>query len=198
MVVGQPLGVFYVYKCDGLIFDEASQSYKYHLVDADGDGEADRYIAGQAMPKYYISGNINFRYKRFDVQLQCNGAFGHKIYNATGLVYNSMANFPDYNVLKGAPEKNIKDQTITDYWLEKGDYFNLDYLSLGYTFDMSKVKLISNLRLSASVNNLYTFTAYSGLSPMINSTSFEDNMGVDNKRFYPLSRVYSIGLSANF
>lgn len=39
-----------------------------------------------------------------------NGAFGHKIFNGTGLAYDNMSCFPDYNVLKGAPEKNIVDQ----------------------------------------------------------------------------------------
>ena len=39
--------------------------------------------------------------------------------------------FPDYNVMKKAPKQNIKDQTATDYWLEKGDYVNFDYVTLG-------------------------------------------------------------------
>ena len=51
-----------------------------------------------------------------------NGAFGHKIYNGTSLTYMNMNIFPDYNVMKKAPGRNIKDQTATDYWLEKGDY----------------------------------------------------------------------------
>lgn len=37
--------------------------------------------------------------------MQINGAFGHKIFNGTGLAYTNMSIFPDYNVLKGAPEK---------------------------------------------------------------------------------------------
>ena len=35
-----------------------------------------------------------------------------------GLAYTNMSIFPDHNVLKGAPEKNI-DQNVSDYWLEK-------------------------------------------------------------------------------
>ncbi|MDH6342557.1 TonB-linked SusC/RagA family outer membrane protein [Parabacteroides sp. PFB2-12] len=203
-MVGQPLGVFYLPKCDGLIFDEASQSYKYHILDIDGeegidlsDGK-DRYIAGQAMPKFYVAGNINFRYKNWDLQTQLNGAFGHKIYNGTSLTYMNMVQFPTYNVLKEAPEKNIKDQTVTDYWLEKGDYLHIDYLSIGYTLNTKNIDWMNSLRISASVNNLYTFTNYSGLSPMINSAEVNDNLGVDDKRFYPLSRTFSIGLSVNF
>jgi hypothetical protein len=83
--------------------------------------------------------------------------------------------------------------------LEKGDYVNIDYVTLGYTFNTEKIsKVIKNIRLTASVNNVHTFTNYSGLSPMINSTVVGSDMGVDDKRFYPLSRTYSIGLNLNF
>ena len=59
------------------------------------------------MPKFYLGGNINFRYKQFDIQTQFSGAFGHKIYNGTSLSYMNMSLFPTYNVMEGAPEKNI-------------------------------------------------------------------------------------------
>ena len=206
-MVGQPLGVFYLPHSRGLINDGLG-SYTYQVEDLDKDGTVDindgndRYIAGQAMPKVYLGANINFRYKRFDVQLQMNGAFGHKIYNGTSLTYMNMNTFPTYNVLPDAPAMNIKDNTVTDYWLEKGDYLNLDYVSFGYNFDVKNWgKTIKNIRLTASVNNLHTFTNYSGLSPMINSSvNIKDgnDLGVDDKRFYPLSRTYSLGLNITF
>lgn len=206
-MVGQPLGVFYLPHSRGLINDGLG-SYTYQVEDLDKDGTVDindgndRYIAGQAMPKVYLGANINFRYKRFDVQLQMNGAFGHKIYNGTSLTYMNMNTFPTYNVLPDAPAMNIKDNTVTDYWLEKGDYLNLDYVSFGYNFDVKNWgKTIKNIRLTASVNNLHTFTNYSGLSPMINSSVNKkdgNDLGVDDKRFYPLSRTYSLGLNITF
>lgn len=206
-MVGQPLGVFYLPRSRGLINDGLG-SYTYQVEDLDKNGVIDindgndRYVAGQAMPKVYLGSNINFRYKRFDVQLQMNGAFGHKIYNGTSLTYMNMNTFPTYNVLPDAPKMNIKDNTVTDYWLEKGDYLNLDYLTLGYTFDVKNWgKAIKNVRLTASVNNLHTFTNYSGLSPMINSSVNKkdgNDLGVDDKRFYPLSRTYSLGLNITF
>ncbi len=203
-MVGHPLGVFYIPKSDGIIDMEGNGQYSYHLVNLDGvpgidtgDGK-DRYFAGQAIPKYYLGGNVNFRYKQWDAQVQFNGAFGHKIFNGTSLAYMNMTQFPNYNVLEDAPTKNIYDQTISDYWLEKGDYVNIDYLSIGYKFNVSKINWVKTLTLRASVNNLYTFTNYSGLSPMINSSVVNDNLGVDNKNFYPLSRTYSISLNVNF
>ena len=125
-IVGQPLGVFYLPHCNGLVSD-GNGGYKYDIADLNGggvnmeDGE-DRYIAGQAVPKVMLGSNISFRYRRFDVSLQVNGAFGHKIYNGTALTYMNMNSLPDYNVMADAPARMITDQTATDYWLESGTY----------------------------------------------------------------------------
>ena len=126
-----------------------------------------------------------------------NGAFGHKIFNGTGLAYTNMSSFPDYNVLQGAPEKNIVDQNVSDYWLESGDYLNIQYLTVGYDIPM-KGKVVKSLRVSASVNNLATITGYSGLTPLVNSYVVNGTMGIDDKRTYPVYRTYSLGLSIQF
>ena len=108
-----------------------------------------------------------------------------------------MSSFPDYNVLKGAPEKNIVDQNVSDYWLENGDYLNIEYLTVGYDVPIKK-GVVKSLRLSLSVNNLATITGYSGLTPMINSYVVNSTMGIDDKRTYPVYRTYSLGLSIQF
>ena len=205
-MVGQPLGVFYLPHSTGLESD-GNGGYTYGIADLNGggvsleDGE-DRYVAGQAVPKTILGSNISFRYKRFDLSLQINGAFGHKIYNGTSLTYMNMNIFPDYNVMKKAPQQNIKDQTATDYWLEKGDYVNFDYVTLGWNVPIEKVqklkKYVRSLRLAFTVNNLATISGYSGLSPMINSSTVNSTLGVDDKRGYPLARTYTLGLSINF
>ncbi|MGM9760462.1 MAG: SusC/RagA family TonB-linked outer membrane protein [Parabacteroides sp.] len=202
-IVGQPLGVFYLPHCTGLTQAEDG-SYRYELADLNGDGtvsiddQGDRYIAGQATPKMTLGSNIGFRYRNVDISVQINGAFGHKIYNGTSLTYMNMASFPDYNVMPGAPEQNIKDQTASDYWLEKGNYLNFDYLTLGWNIPLPHVKYINSLRLSCSVNNLATITGYSGLTPMINSYVVSNTLGIDDKRSYPVYRSYSLGFSIQF
>lgn len=202
-IVGQPLGVFYLPHSNGLVSD-GDGGYIYGIADLNGggisleDGE-DRYVAGQAVPKTLLGSNISFRYKRFDISVQINGAFGHKVYNGTSLTYMNMNIFPDYNVMEEAPRRNIKDQTATDYWLEKGDYVNFDYLTIGWNVPLAKAqKYIRSLRLALTVNNLATISGYSGLSPMINSSTVNSTLGVDDKRGYPLARTYTVGLSINF
>ena len=201
-IVGQPLGVFYLPHCKGII-EDGNGHYRYDLEDLDHDGNVDlsdggdRYIAGQATPKVTLGSNISFRYRDWYLSIQMNGAFGHKIFNGTGLAYTNMSSFPDYNVLQGAPEKNIVDQNVSDYWLESGDYLNIQYLTVGYDIPM-KGKVVKSLRVSASVNNLATITGYSGLTPLVNSYVVNGTMGIDDKRTYPVYRTYSLGLSIQF
>jgi hypothetical protein len=126
-----------------------------------------------------------------------NGAFGHKIYNGTALTYMNMLSLPNYNVMQGAPEVNIQDQTISDYYLERGDYVNIDYLTLGWTVPL-RSRYIQGLRLSASVNNLATITGYSGLTPMINSSVVNSTLGIDDKNTLPPYRSYTFALSIQF
>ena len=188
-MVGEPLGVFYLYHCTGLKTNPDG-SKEYELSD-------EKQICGQATPKAMMGSNIAFRYKQWDITIQMNGAFGHQIYNGTALTYMNMLSLPNYNVMKGAPEMNIQDQDISDYWLENGDYVNIDYVTLGWNVPL-RSKYIHNLRVSCSVNNLATITGYSGLTPMINSSVVNSSLGIDDKRSYPVYRSYSLGLSIQF
>ncbi len=187
-IVGQPLGVFFMPHCTGLAKAE-NGTYYY---ETDGVNQ----ICGQASPKAMLGSNISFRIRSFDVSMQVNGAFGHKIFNGTALTYMNMGSMPFYNVLSEAPEYNISDQTVTDYWLEDGDYINLDYITLGWNIPVRGA--VRNLRVSLSVNNLATFTGYSGLTPMINSTVVNSTFGLDDKGSYPIYRSYTAAFIIQF
>lgn len=209
---GQPLGVFYIPRCNGLIEKEDGK-FVYDIADLDGDGKVDlsdsgdRYIAGQALPKVYMGGFVNMRYKDFDLAVQLNGAFGHKIYNGTSLTFNNLSLYPTYNILDGALDKRIYDIKISDYYLENGNYVNIEYITLGYNLPVKKLgidKFLKSLRLAFSVNNVATITGYSGMTPLINSanvaskSSVSGTLGVDDKLIYPLSRTYSLSLGVKF
>ena len=188
-IVGQQLGVFYLPHCNGLV--TAVDGSKHY------DVTEEKFICGQATPKAMMGSNISFRYRQWDLTMQMNGAFGHKIYNGTALTYMNMLQLPNYNVMEGAPEQNIQDQTISDYWLEPGDYVNIDYLTVGWTVPI-RSRHVQGLRLSASVNNLATITGYSGLTPIINSSVIDSSLGIDDKRTMPVYRSYTFGLSIQF
>lgn len=202
-IVGYPLGTFYLPHADGLTTDEYGYS-SYNTVDIDKDGDVDisdgydRYIAGQATPKFLLGTNIGFCYRFLDLSIQLNGAFGHKIYNGTSLAYMNMNSLPEYNVLVDAIPARIYDQTATDYWLQDGSYLNIDYITLGYTIPFKANKVIEKIRIALTMNNVATFTAYKGLTPMINSSSINSTIGIDDKRTIPPYHSFTLGVTANF
>ena len=188
-IVGEPLGVFLLPHCNGLVTMEDGSKY-YDVTD-------EKHICGQAMPKATMGANIAFRYRQWDVTMHMNGAFGHHIYNGTALTCMNMLMLPNYNIMKGAEKENIQDQTISDYWLERGDYVNIDYLTLGWNVPI-RSKYCQGLRLSVSVNNLATITGYSGVTPMINSNVINGSLGIDDKNTMPVYRSYTMGVSVKF
>ncbi|MGN0188420.1 MAG: TonB-dependent receptor domain-containing protein [Candidatus Cryptobacteroides sp.] len=201
-IVGQPVGVFYLPHCRGLV-QNPDGSFSYDIEDLDGNGtvdlgsDGDRYLAGQAVPKFTLGSNVSFRWRGLYLTMQINGAFGHHIFNGTSLAYSNMTSFPSYNVLKDAPKKNIADQRVSDYWLEKGDYANIEQLTVGYQIPL-RPGPVKSLRISACIKNLAQFSSYSGLTPMINSYVVNSRLGIDDKFCYPVYRTYSIGLSIRF
>jgi hypothetical protein len=150
------------------------------------------------MPKVLLGSNISFRYKDFDISIQANGAFGHKVFNGTSLTYMNVSSFPLYNLLKEAADLNIKDQNATDYWLESGNYVNIDYITVGWRVPIRQNPFVKSLRLSLTMNNVATFTSYSGLTPMINSSNVNNTLGVDDKRSLPLYHTYTLGIGLAF
>lgn len=188
-IVGQPLGTFYLPRYEGMQ-ENGNGGYEYIA--------GERYIAGQATPKVLLGSNISLRFREWDLSVQLNGAFGHKIFNGTSLAYMNLNALPLYNVLAAAPEAKIYDQKVTDYWLERGDYLNVDYITLGYSVPLPQNKVVETLRLVLTMNNVATFSAYRGLTPIINSSNINATVGLDDKRTYPLYHTYTLGVSVGF
>lgn len=94
------------------------------------------------------------------------------------------------------------DNTCSSLYIEDASYLRISDLTLAYNFPkkwLVKAK-IKNLRVFASVKNLYTFTGYTGYDPDVNSTSAVGSSlmpGLDNFA-YPRTRNYSVGASLNF
>ena len=84
----------------------------------------------------------------------------------------------------------------SDRFLEKGDYFRLQTLSIGYTFK----KLgdwLQSLQIYATCNNVFTITGYKGLDPEVNMGGIQP--GVDFRwSNYPHTRTFMAGARINF
>jgi len=97
---------------------------------------------------------------------------------------------------------NSYNQNISDRYIEDGSYIRLKNISLGYTFPSKVIKklYLTNLRLYANVQNLFTITKYKGYDPEIGASTTDANgyvFGLDNGR-YPSPTTCSFGLNVSF
>ncbi|MFD2583579.1 SusC/RagA family TonB-linked outer membrane protein [Pedobacter vanadiisoli] len=157
----------------------------------------DLQMIGNAIPKYYASMAHNFRYKQFDLRVFLRGKFDYDILNRNALSYANKT--WSGNLLTSTFDKysQINDTYMySDYYLEKGSYVKLDEVTIGYNFKL-KTKLIRNMRIYATGQNLATITGYTGSDPDF----IADNgtgPGVDNSGAYPSTRSFLFGLNVGF
>ena len=85
------------------------------------------------------------------------------------------------------------NQKYSDLFVEKASFFKIDDINLGYTFKIDPTDwLMNSIRIAASVQNVCTFTKYSGLDPELTSLD-----GVDDS-IVPRPRLYTLRVSINF
>ena len=95
---------------------------------------------------------------------------------------------------------------LTDKYLEDGSYMRVKNISVNYNIPSSligKQKIVRNIRVGASVQNVFTITGYSGYDPEVgayvgpNADQARGFISVDYGR-YPLTPVYSFNLGVDF
>lgn len=161
---------------------------------------AERRYVGSALPDFEVGWSNFITYKNFDFNLSIRAVVGSMIMNNTRMIFENPQVLPTYNVLTSTLDV-IEDgltsaPVISSYYLEDGSYMKIDNLSIGYTFDVSKINWLSKLRIYVVSNNLYTLTNYSGLDPEISYSGLD--FGVDKFDTYPKTRTFAFGINATF
>lgn len=200
---GESLGNFYMWKYAGI-----TEGGDWLVYDKDGDiirasqaTDADRRIVGNGMPKFTMSTSHNFRYRNFDLALFFRGAFGFDLFNIHDFYYGTR-NFTG-NVLKKAYGKNFDinpdaNPVVSDYFLERGDYFKLDMLTLGYTLPTPRCRFLDRLRIYGTVKNVFTITKFSGVDPSTYQINGLTPGGQGSRTYYPSTRQFIVGVQLDF
>lgn len=200
---GKSLGNFYMWKYAGVTTDG-----DWLVYDKDGDiiratqaTDEDRQVVGNGMPKFTMSTSHNFRYKNFDLALFFRGAFGFDIFNIHDFYYGTR-NFTG-NRLKKAYGKNFDinpsaNPVVSDYFLERGDYFKLDMVTLGYTLKTPKARFLDRIRIYGSVKNVFTITKFSGVDPSTYQVNGLTPGGQGSRTYYPSTRQFIMGVQVDF
>ncbi|WP_276371371.1 SusC/RagA family TonB-linked outer membrane protein [Chryseolinea sp. H1M3-3] len=198
---GRPMGSFFGYKSvgiteDGIWLIENSKGEQKPITDVTED---DRQILGNGLPKWYLAWNNTFRYGNFDLNVTMRGAFDYQILNTQRMFYenptivynrlNSAFNTIDGKVL-------TSPQSYVSAYVEDGDFWKIDNVTLGYNFNASKVKQFAAARVYVSASNLATFTDYKGIDPEVNRAGLAP--GVDERDKYPTVRSFTLGVNLTF
>ncbi len=218
---GWPIGNFFGLKSIGVDNDgkwvverlrydsEGNVESKYYDYAANA-GQNDWQVLGNGVPDFFANFNNTFRYKGFDLNITMRGAFGHQILNYQKMYYGNPTIL--YNVLNCAFDKHdavdaktgqltgkqavLSDtQRYVSYYIENGDYWKIDNVTLGYTHRF-KSDFVKKIRAYVTVNNLATFTGYTGLDPEVSFGGFDP--GTDSRDKYPTIRSYTFGVNITF
>jgi TonB-linked SusC/RagA family outer membrane protein len=177
---------------------------------------ADRTYIGSPVPDF--TGGVNFKLTvgAFDVETYMYTSIGNEIFNLSKWFTNFYPSFPGAAIGAGVKDSWSTTNTDTDHpifeaasnfstnsqanswYVEDGSFFRIQNVTLGYNFSnnwLSNMR-ISKARLYASMNNLATFTKYSGLDPGVGGAA-DTNFGIDVGN-YPITRSMMVGLNVTF
>ncbi len=214
---GNPLNMYYCYT-------EGSR-YKFQGGDAiyediNHDGNIDRYdmvYLGNSNPKCYGGFGLNFYYGRFDVNISFNFRMGNQIVNMARARYESM--LENTNQSYATTWRWRKNGDITeipraltnkkgyqsynslpsDRYVENGDYLRLQYIQMRYTFDNKAAWMkplgIKGLNLSATINNVFCLTKYTGVDPEVGIGGYA--VATDNQKT-PRAKSFTCSVNVSF
>lgn len=196
--VGEMPGTFYLYQ---QVYDENGKPIQNAFVDRNNDGqitEADRYLTHKSpMAKVYMGFSSQFSYKKWDLGFNLRANFGNYVYNGVASGNSTSNNYGGKgfttNLYKGYQDTgftllNTSEQMASDYFLENASFLKMDNITLGYSFQNLFAAKLSG-RISASVQNVFTISKYSGLDP---------ECGAIDSNIWPRPRTYTVGLNLNF
>ncbi len=182
---------FYVYK---QVYNENGKPIEGAYADLNGDNiinDSDLYIHHNGMPKVTMGLASNMSYKNIDLSFNMRASLGNYVYNAansTRAQYNLLKNS---SVVSNLPTSVLdtnfqsnEDVLLSDYYIENASFLKMDNITLGYTFE-NVFNGRSSIRLSTSVQNVFTITKYSGLD------------GIDNS-ITPRPRTFLVGANMKF
>ena len=201
--VGYAPYTFWLYQ---QVYDENGKPIQNAIVDRNGNGtidDGDRYFTNKSpLADVYMGFSSQFQWKNWDLGFNLRASLGNYAFNATVADNGSYNNYGGLGTLSNI-NKDAVDYTggfrhttstegkLTDLYLENASYLKMDNITLGYTFDKFFTDKISG-RISASVQNVFTITKYSGLDPEIPGTA-----GIDTN-MWPRPRTFTLGLNLNF
>ena len=226
--VGGPVGDFYGFKVIDIGNDPSDEANYGQWIYEGADGQAvnysdfghafeDKKVIGNGIPKFNMSWINTVRYKNWDLSISQRGAFKFQVANLQRMMLENPTQ-AQYNVLKTAynpvyGKTQLKSPVeFNSYYIEDGDYWKIDNITLGYNFKTIGFKYIQSARIYASSLNTFIITGYKGIDPEVslrNPTSTAQagvvqtptaglDPGMDSPYKYPTTRTFTLGIDITF
>ncbi len=218
LVKGQPMGVFYGYKADGIVQTKAeglaagltgkmANPGEIKYLNYNGGDGSGMDVLGSPEAKFNYGFNTKLNYKGFDLAIACNGSYGNKIANLQRMNEGSIQ-FQRWtldNPNNQYPRLNAgRAVYFSDWWLEDGSFLKIQNITLGYNFSNTEKKVpgVKSIRLYVSCENVATFTKFTGydpeLSPSYINSGYESGTNGLYNGGYPRPRTITCGLNLTF
>jgi TonB-dependent starch-binding outer membrane protein SusC len=170
---------------------------------------------GSPLPKFTYGLTNTFTYKNFDLSVFLQGSYGAKIFNfmywqltrMNNAYYNQSRDVLDRYTADNVNGKlprftstNTNNVAMSDRYVENGSYLRIQNVTLGYKIprEIANKLQMASLRAYVSVQNLYTFTKYSGYDPEVGAYNSTISLMNVDMGHYPNPRTVSCGLNVEF
>ncbi|MEM6516809.1 MAG: SusC/RagA family TonB-linked outer membrane protein, partial [Bacteroidota bacterium] len=188
---------FYVYKQD---YGTEGIPIEGNYADLNGDNiinDDDRYIYNNNDPSASFGFASNMLYKGFDFSFNMRAVVGNYVYNNVNSSRSQFNAINNNQVVSNIPTsvlqtnfQNTENVILSDAFVENASFLRMDNITLGYTLkNLFNQKL--QVRFSASVQNAFVVTNYSGLDPEVFNNGIDDTI-------YPRPRTFLFNTSIQF
>ncbi|MGQ1948202.1 SusC/RagA family TonB-linked outer membrane protein [Geofilum sp. OHC36d9] len=106
----------------------------------------------------------------------------------------------DSHMYRLSASSSNANNRMSDRYVEDGSFIRIQNISIGYNLPLKWISMIglTNAKVYANLQNVYTWTKYSGYDPEVGSYNQDALMsGIDNAR-YPSPRIYTFGVNLTF
>ena len=210
MEVGQPLSSFWGYKSLGV--DPETGMMIYEDLNEDGQINAsDKQYIGNANPDFTFGMTNNLSWKGINLSFLITGAVGNDIYNASRIDMVGMHNYANQitavlrrwrtpgqvtDIPKAGELYNIK---ASSRWVEDASFLKIKNITLSYDIKHPALRKanISRIQPYITLDNMITFTKYSGYDPEMSLSTNAYDTGIDYG-VYPCVKTVMFGVNIDF
>ena len=195
--VGYSRNTFNLFK---QVYDLSGKPIEGFFEDKNRDGiinQNDLFRSKTAVPEVFMGFSTSANYKKWNAGFVLRASFDNYVYNnnysQAGILNQITGNAVIYNASISYLDTRFEgnsQELLSDYYIQNASFLRMDNVSVGYNLGKVSPNSNANLRLNATVQNVFVITKYKGLDPEVSS-------GIDNN-LYPRPRVYALGLNLDF